>query len=48
MAPQPDAEFDKRIKFDRLVLREGEHPTWCRRSAMRCASRSHNPPAASM
>jgi ABC-type bacteriocin/lantibiotic exporter with double-glycine peptidase domain len=23
MLPQPDAEFDKRIKFDRLVLREG-------------------------
>src|ERR1700733_3026888 len=25
MLPQPDADFDKRIKFDRLVLREGEH-----------------------
>ncbi len=25
MRPQPDADFDKRIKFDRLVLREGEH-----------------------
>jgi ABC-type bacteriocin/lantibiotic exporter with double-glycine peptidase domain len=24
MLPQPDADFDKRIKFDRLVLREGE------------------------
>jgi ABC-type bacteriocin/lantibiotic exporter with double-glycine peptidase domain len=25
MLPQPEADFDKRIKFDRLVLREGEH-----------------------
>jgi ABC-type bacteriocin/lantibiotic exporter with double-glycine peptidase domain len=25
MLPQPDAAFDDRIKFDRLVLREGEH-----------------------
>jgi hypothetical protein len=25
MLPQPDADFDKRIKFDRLVLREGDH-----------------------
>jgi hypothetical protein len=25
MLPQPDPDFDKRIKFDRLVLREGEH-----------------------
>jgi hypothetical protein len=24
MLPQPDADFDQRIKFDRLVLREGE------------------------
>jgi ABC-type bacteriocin/lantibiotic exporter with double-glycine peptidase domain len=24
MLPQPEADFDKRIKFDRLVLREGE------------------------
>jgi hypothetical protein len=24
MLPEPDADFDKRIKFDRLVLREGE------------------------
>ena len=24
MPPQPDPEFDKRIKFDRLVLREGD------------------------
>jgi len=25
MLPEPDADFDKRIKFDRLVLREGDH-----------------------
>ncbi len=25
MLPQPDADFDQRIKFDRLVLREGEN-----------------------
>ncbi len=25
MLPQPDENFDQRIKFDRLVLREGEH-----------------------
>jgi ABC-type bacteriocin/lantibiotic exporter with double-glycine peptidase domain len=25
MLPQPDATFDDRIRFDRLVLREGEH-----------------------
>jgi hypothetical protein len=25
MLPQPDPDFDKRIKFDRLVLREAEH-----------------------
>jgi len=25
MLPQPDADFDKRIKFDRLVLRERDH-----------------------
>jgi len=25
MLPQPDQKFDDRIKFDRLVLREGEH-----------------------
>jgi hypothetical protein len=25
MLPQPDADFNKRIKFDRLVLREGDH-----------------------
>jgi ABC-type transport system involved in cytochrome c biogenesis ATPase subunit len=25
MQPQPDTDFDRRIKFDRLVLREGEH-----------------------
>jgi hypothetical protein len=25
MLPQPDADFDKRIKFDRLVLREGDN-----------------------
>jgi len=25
MLPQPDAAFDDRIKFDRLVLREGDH-----------------------
>src|SRR6516225_8450661 len=25
MLPEPDANFDKRIKFDRLVLREGDH-----------------------
>jgi hypothetical protein len=25
MSPQPDADFDKRIKYDRLVLREGDH-----------------------
>jgi hypothetical protein len=25
MLPKPDPDFDKRIKFDRLVLREGEH-----------------------
>jgi ABC-type bacteriocin/lantibiotic exporter with double-glycine peptidase domain len=25
MLPEPDPDFDKRIKFDRLVLREGEH-----------------------
>ena len=25
MLPQPDQKFDERIKFDRLVLREGEH-----------------------
>jgi ABC-type bacteriocin/lantibiotic exporter with double-glycine peptidase domain len=25
MLPQPDATFDERIRFDRLVLREGEH-----------------------
>src|SRR5271167_3746839 len=25
MLPQPEADFDKRIKFDRLVLREGDH-----------------------
>jgi ABC-type bacteriocin/lantibiotic exporter with double-glycine peptidase domain len=25
MLPQPDPDFDKRIKFDRLVLREGDH-----------------------
>src|SRR5271163_887352 len=25
MLPQPDSDFDKRIKFDRLVLREAEH-----------------------
>jgi ABC-type transport system involved in cytochrome c biogenesis ATPase subunit len=25
MQPQPDAEFDQRIHFDRLILREGEH-----------------------
>jgi hypothetical protein len=25
MLPQPDAHFDDRIKFDRLVLREGDH-----------------------
>jgi hypothetical protein len=25
MLPQPDADFDRRIKFDRLVLREGEN-----------------------
>ncbi len=25
MLPEPDADFDARIKFDRLVLREGEH-----------------------
>src|SRR5438105_10592612 len=24
MLPEPDADFDKRIKFDRLVLREGD------------------------
>ncbi len=25
MSPEPDADFDKRIKYDRLVLREGDH-----------------------
>jgi ABC-type bacteriocin/lantibiotic exporter with double-glycine peptidase domain len=25
MLPEPDPDFDKRIKFDRLVLREGDH-----------------------
>jgi ABC-type transport system involved in cytochrome bd biosynthesis fused ATPase/permease subunit len=25
MLPEPEADFDKRIKFDRLVLREGDH-----------------------
>jgi hypothetical protein len=25
MQPQPDADFDQRIHFDRLILREGEH-----------------------
>jgi hypothetical protein len=25
MQPEPDADFDKRIKYDRLVLREGEN-----------------------
>lgn len=25
MSPQPDADFDARIKYDRLVLREGDH-----------------------
>jgi ABC-type transport system involved in cytochrome bd biosynthesis fused ATPase/permease subunit len=25
MLPEPDTDFDKRIKFDRLVLREGDH-----------------------
>jgi ABC-type bacteriocin/lantibiotic exporter with double-glycine peptidase domain len=25
MLPQPDPDFDRRIKFDRLVLREGDH-----------------------
>jgi len=25
MLPEPDADFDKRIKFDRLVLHEGDH-----------------------
>jgi hypothetical protein len=25
MLPQPDPDFDQRIKFDRLVLREGDH-----------------------
>jgi ABC-type bacteriocin/lantibiotic exporter with double-glycine peptidase domain len=25
MLPEPDPDFDQRIKFDRLVLREGEH-----------------------
>jgi ABC-type bacteriocin/lantibiotic exporter with double-glycine peptidase domain len=25
MLPEPDSDFDKRIKFDRLVLREGDH-----------------------
>jgi len=25
MLPQPDSDFDRRIKFDRLVLREGDH-----------------------
>ena len=25
MLPEPDADFDKRIKYDRLVLREGDH-----------------------
>jgi ABC-type bacteriocin/lantibiotic exporter with double-glycine peptidase domain len=25
MSPEPDSDFDKRIKYDRLVLREGDH-----------------------
>ncbi len=25
MSPEPDADFDTRIKYDRLVLREGDH-----------------------
>jgi len=25
MLPEPDPDFDKRVKFDRLVLREGDH-----------------------
>jgi hypothetical protein len=25
MLPQPDPDFDKRVKYDRLVLREGDH-----------------------
>jgi hypothetical protein len=25
MLPEPDADFDRRIKYDRLVLREGDH-----------------------
>jgi ABC-type bacteriocin/lantibiotic exporter with double-glycine peptidase domain len=25
MSPQPDPDFDERIKYDRLVLREGDH-----------------------
>jgi ABC-type transport system involved in cytochrome bd biosynthesis fused ATPase/permease subunit len=25
MLPEPEPDFDKRIKFDRLVLREGDH-----------------------
>ncbi len=25
MSPEPDADFDERIKYDRLVLREGDH-----------------------
>jgi hypothetical protein len=29
MRPTPDPDFDRRIKFDRLVLREGEHATVC-------------------
>jgi len=36
---EPDPDYDKRIKFDRLVLREGDGAMWCRRSAMHCRSR---------